>query len=476
MKPVVAASDRRRPRVRRALIIAVIALLPFALHAVWDQAEASQLARTVRDLDRRGEPINLKTLRAPLPTAEERRAARLYAAAADLALAVARDNPEARLTSASSVLESSLALPDLISRLDDLERRYQDGNAALELLDRATPLHFGGFGDHEPELLTNGSPLVDLNALDAARADIASARQRPDAAASAIATSVRLQRTIPILFYREVAASRTFEALRLLFVTNVVPASALNSLRQAYQDTPDEDGAADDLRINRARLVGDFWPYAPGLTPWALRMKPPIRSGVMETLRFVALRPFITHQFRSMLQPLDEAIAVAKLPWPEKLDAADALARKYSVDPARQTLPKSSFVSQLGMFPRFLGPANLEWSLPRAGHILASRRVAIVVLAVEQYRRDHGEALPANLQALVPDYLRAIPTDPFSGNPIRFVRQPESYMVYSVDSDRKDDGGAFYGAYTGRRSNVFDRGPGDLGMRIPITPTVRSGG
>jgi hypothetical protein len=472
MMPGISERVHGRTRVRRALIITVIVLIPFALHAIWDQAEASLLARSVRDLQRRGEPINLRAVRAPLPTPEERKAARLYAAAADLASAVARDNPETRLPSASAVIESSLKLPDLNARLDELERRYSDGDTALQLLDQATPLKFGGFGDHAPDLRTNGSPLEELNSLNAIRSEIASARRQTDAAVSAIVTSVRLHRTMPTLFYQQLITDRTFEALRLLFITNVVPVSELNLLRQAYEGTPDEDGAAEDLRIGRARLIGDFWPYAPELTPWALRMKPPIRSGVMETFRFVALRPFITHQFRRMLQPIDEAIAVATLPWPEKLDAADALARKYSIDPQRRTFPKS-FISQLGMFPRFLGPANLEWNLPRAGHVLARRRVALVALAVEQYRRDHAEALPPNLDALVPAYLGKVPMDPFNGHPIRFVPQRESYVVYSVDVDRKDDGGALYGAYTGRTSNVFDRGARDLGMRIPLTPATR---
>jgi hypothetical protein len=227
------------------------------------------------------------------------------------------------------------------------------------------------------------------------------------------------------------------------------------------------------LQTARARLIGDFWPYAPDLTPWALRMKPPIRSGALATLRFVALRPWITHQFRKMLEPFDEAIATAKLPWPEKLDAADALARKYSIDPEHVNLPKSSFLSDIGMFRRYLGPANLEWYIRGAGFTVARRRVALVSLAVEQYRRDHAEALPPNLDALVPAYLSKVPMDPFSGNPIRFVPQRDSYSVYSVDVNTKDDGGALYGPYSG--GGRFDPGARDLGIRVPLHPQLQGG-
>ena len=464
------APESRTPRVRLAFIISAIVLLPFAVHAVWDQIEASLLAREVRALQARGEAINLMAQRSALPTAEERKAARLYAAAADLAAGSARDDPDTRLRRSSALLESSLSLPTLYSRLDQLEHLYIEGEPALAVLDLASPLEFTGFGDHAPELTVNGSGLEELNSFNALRADLASARHQPDEAVRRIVESIRLQRTLPSAFYEGYATSRTFESLRLLVMTNTTPVPVLETLRQAYEQTPDRDRMAADLRNARARLIGDFWPYAPNLTPWALRLKPPRQSGVVADLGFVALRPWITHRFRTMLPPMDEAIAVANGPWPAKLDAADALARRYGIDPVQRSLPRASLLSRLGFFSAYIGPSNLEWGLPAAGMTLARRRVALAVLAVEHYRRDHAEALPSSLAALVPTYLTQVPVDPFSGSAIRYVPQPDSYLMYSIDIDRKDDGGALYGTYTGHTRTAYDRRARDLGLRVPLNP------
>jgi hypothetical protein len=63
-----------------------------------------------------------------------------------------------------------------------------------------------------------------------------------------------------------------------------------------------------------------------------------------------------------------------------------------------------------------------------------------VVFALGAYRTDH-KGYPAELAALVPKYLPAIPEDPFSGGPVRYKRDGAGYVVYSVGLNGKDDGG-----------------------------------
>ncbi len=67
-------------------------------------------------------------------------------------------------------------------------------------------------------------------------------------------------------------------------------------------------------------------------------------------------------------------------------------------------------------------------------HRVASRSV----LALHAYRLDHGD-YPDALDALVPSYLAAAPTDPFDGAPLRYSRQ--TLRVWSVGTDRVDAGG-----------------------------------
>ncbi len=41
----------------------------------------------------------------------------------------------------------------------------------------------------------------------------------------------------------------------------------------------------------------------------------------------------------------------------------------------------------------------------------------------------------------MPDYLAAVPLDPFSGDPLRMARQADALIVYSVGLDFEDSGG-----------------------------------
>ena len=68
------------------------------------------------------------------------------------------------------------------------------------------------------------------------------------------------------------------------------------------------------------------------------------------------------------------------------------------------------------------------------------RRLATTALALERFRITTGR-LPEGLDELVPDYLEAIPVDPFDGTLIRFFHLARGYMIYSVGEDGYDDGG-----------------------------------
>jgi hypothetical protein len=67
-------------------------------------------------------------------------------------------------------------------------------------------------------------------------------------------------------------------------------------------------------------------------------------------------------------------------------------------------------------------------------------RCTTAALAAERYRRDHRR-WPEKLTELVPDYLPAVPQDPFDGRPLRLKRLPDGLVIYSVGDDRVDNGG-----------------------------------
>ena len=70
----------------------------------------------------------------------------------------------------------------------------------------------------------------------------------------------------------------------------------------------------------------------------------------------------------------------------------------------------------------------------------ARLRCTETALAAERYRiAEHR--WPDDLNALVPRYLAAVPSDPFDGRPLRLRRLADGIVIYSVGPDRTDDGG-----------------------------------
>jgi len=66
--------------------------------------------------------------------------------------------------------------------------------------------------------------------------------------------------------------------------------------------------------------------------------------------------------------------------------------------------------------------------------------LARTALAIERYRLATGK-IPERLEELVPQYLKAVPIDPFDGQPIRYVRTDPGYRLYSILEDGQDNGG-----------------------------------
>lgn len=75
-------------------------------------------------------------------------------------------------------------------------------------------------------------------------------------------------------------------------------------------------------------------------------------------------------------------------------------------------------------------------------HELAVVRLLAVELAIDSYIADHGKP-PPTLDALIPEFLPKMLADPFSPReePFRYRQSNETYLVYSLGSNRLDDGG-----------------------------------
>ena len=67
---------------------------------------------------------------------------------------------------------------------------------------------------------------------------------------------------------------------------------------------------------------------------------------------------------------------------------------------------------------------------------VASNRVVRTALTVSEAATSRG-ALPGSLAELVPEFLPAVPVDPWDGRPLRY----RAGTVWSIGRDGKDEGG-----------------------------------
>lgn len=428
-------------RIPAGRAVLVILLVPILGYVVWDQVESRALARQLAAIAARGEPIS--TVEEPFgaDTGERHDAARIYAAAARRVVQL----PSERTFGLWRIDVDNLGGQPV--KLEDLETWYRPDAPPLQLADQAAPLDFNGFGDVAPDLTINSNSLQTLAALCDVRADLFSVRGHGDAAAASLTSSARVTRATPETFARMLQSMRLLGSVRILLRHTQPSETSLAELQRALQALPDADQLVGDVQKTRARFLD-------------LLSRP--RNTPAETILARILRPWVARGARRQLAAFEDALAVARQPWPQKLVAADALEQKYS---ARiQALNRRGIIDRVTLpfgGVAFLSPRN-------AGVDLAARRVSIAALAIERYRRAHGGALPAALDALVPAFLPAAPVDPFSGASLVYKISATGYALYSVDSDRKDDGGALYGL--GSHSQLSPRlgTPRDLGIRVEL--------
>ena len=483
MDPVTARTPRSRAT-RSAAIVLVVLLVPLAAHAVWDQIEASRFQRYVALLRATGEPVDLRDEDRPLDSDEQRRASRLYYAAAVLAadglepfkhLPPSADAPAAALPNArvlAAQAERRVAdspAPAADPQFAQLSGMLAASDAALDLLDRAAALEFTRFSPERAGYSYLTNDLINLSALNAVRVDLRALAGDGEGAAAALYSGVRLGRT-PTGFGRFLAGS-TFGSLRLLLERTQPGDAALSRLQQVYAASSMDDGLARDTVETRARMIGAVWPTTArpffaqrlGNRGWA-------RDWRANSATFVALRPWITARFLQSLHELDAAIAIAKQPWPDKLRAQDALKSGPPTErpsaPARflvDVMQRTGILVWTHPAAEIIGPA-----MTRAGRTLAQNRVAVAVLAMERWRRAHDGVPASDLQALVPSFLTAVPEDPFTGQPLRVINDQGSYTIYSQAEDRTDNGGDigdWVPAVLGGNRPGRER---DIGIRVPI--------
>jgi hypothetical protein len=206
-----------------------------------------------------------------------------------------------------------------------------------------------------------------------------------------------------------VIATRSLE--RLLAQTQLTD-QQLATLQNAWAEDADEPLLLHAFRGERATLDVMVANLVDGTD------KPEPGSGVDGSLgrfgwwlyrgRLVKDRAYLHHY-------LTQAVALARLPLHEQQDMITKL-------PA---LPDES-MKIAGLFlPAVEKCAAAYW------RTTAEERCAVVAIACERFRVKHGK-WPQSLSELCPEFLAAIPLDPFDGLPLQLTKQNDGIVLHSV--------------------------------------------
>jgi hypothetical protein len=168
------------------------------------------------------------------------------------------------------------------------------------------------------------------------------------------------------------------------------------------------------------------------------------RLNVQEKLEAMAVILTIRSQRAQALQYMNELVEASRLPAPQ-----EQLVRLRQLESVNR--------NDLPLVIRLLAPSC--WKVAQvANRGQAQLRCASLALAAERYRQTYGR-WPAALDELAPEYIAAVPIDPFDGKPLNLGTHDQGIVIYSVSLDGIDNGGII--------NTTNPQAPGsDLGIRL----------
>lgn len=115
-------------------------------------------------------------------------------------------------------------------------------------------------------------------------------------------------------------------------------------------------------------------------------------------------------------------------------------------------------IPNLPVLARLLAPAiDKVAEACRRNHAIL--RCTIVAVAMERYRKDKGRWPESIAELVTAGHLKAAPTDPFDGKPIRLKRLADGWLVWAIGMDGVDHGGTL------DRQKMYQPG-NDIGFQL----------
>ena len=408
--PTPVPATRRWARRLKALVLGLAVLLIVLLlgHIGYDRLTSRRLDRMERDVEGEIGPLALSRIRpAKVPDADNR--APVVAAAATL---VRLDDDERDQLGGLVAYMDDAKLDEQRAMVDAMLARngltFQVAEAAAALPAANWDIQYEeGTETRLPDLLK----LITLDRLLVLRAWVATRDGRVDEAlasldtAAAISTSMKQE---PILIMQMIrrALDRQHLALVRRLLSGAPTPHVLDRLARIIDGTASADALPDALvadMIVEHRVVREI--LAGG----------PARADVYPTV----VASLWTRWFVAPMLKNEET---------ERLDCLRAASQQGRRPRFERGSLERCGVEQPGWTYRWARFPNLDSVLLRNDLAIAGRSLAELSLSVVRYRASAG-AYPADLAALVPGQLAAIPVDPFTGKPFVYERRDDGFVL-----------------------------------------------
>ena len=296
-------------------------------------------------------------------------------------------------------------------------------------------MHMGYMGLVEAEIILSATESSEL------------ARARAEQAIRTSLVHTRLLRQQPLVFGQTAASAslhRLGVAIEEILERNLLTSEQLAEFQREIGRVDDPTVVVRTLALQRA-----FFLEPQIALQNAIRMTVPGGSPIIVTLqRFIESTGSGDKRLALLLEQYVDAFKLAAQPYPQRARAIDLF---RMVDFAPMVFAVGGMPSPFGQLPDVF---NADAAFTAYLNLLRA------LFALEQYERNHGKAA-ASLAALVPEFLPAVPMDPYTGQALKAVERDGAIYIYSVWLDRIDN----------TASGSSKRTAGDLVFKFPLRST-----
>ncbi|MDB6032876.1 MAG: hypothetical protein JWM16_3214 [Verrucomicrobiales bacterium] len=252
-------------------------------------------------------------------------------------------------------------------------------------------------------------------------------------AALALGRSLRLEPILTSQFLRAATLSMALGALEQTVNRTLLTSDRLNALAQEFQRLERSEARGDAFKraligerataLSIMRNPGD---YLKKINQFGTGMKPAERDQWVACLKNATNFKEEVQYYEDTFQQL---MLAREKPFPARLQA-DHLIRERANDAKSHGMAMNDF-----LMPGRGRAASKEASC------LAYFRLGLAALALEQFHTTHGKQYPPSLSELPPQASPDALNDPFDGQPLRYERKGQGYLLYSIGPDLNDDAG-----------------------------------